>query len=47
LGPEQAGNAIEVLRAKLAPSERQAIVDLRRLLPTWMAQEVSKLATNA
>lgn len=47
MGPEQAGNAIEKLRVKLAPSERQAMVDLRRMLPTWMAQEVSKLAANA
>jgi len=47
MGPEHAGSAIEAIRSQLTDSERKAIVELRRLLPTWMAQQVSKLATNA
>jgi Family of unknown function (DUF6088) len=47
IGQEHAGNVIEALRNKLAPSERIALVDLRRMLPTWMAQQVSRLASNA
>ena len=46
IGPEHAGNVIEALRGKLAPSERIALVDLRRMLPTWMAQQVSRLASD-
>jgi len=44
LGPENAGTIIEAVRSQLTESERNAIVELRRLLPTWMAQQVSKLA---
>lgn len=47
MGPEHAGNVIEAIRSQLTESERNAIVELRRLLPTWMAQQVSKLASNA
>lgn len=47
MGPEHASNAIEALRSKLAPAERIALVELRRMLPTWMAQQVSRLASNA
>ena len=47
MGPEHAGSAIEAIRNQLTDSERNAIVELRRLLPTWMAQQVSKLASNA
>ncbi len=47
MGPEHAGNAIEAVRSQLTESELSAIVGLRRLLPTWMAQQVSKLASNA
>jgi Family of unknown function (DUF6088) len=47
LGPEHASNAIEAVRGKLSESERNAIVELRRMLPTWMAQQVSKLMSNA
>jgi len=47
MGPENASSAIEAVRSQLSESERNAIVELRRLLPTWMAQQVSKLASNA
>ena len=47
LGPEHAGSAIEAIRSLLSESERNAIVELRRLLPAWMGQQVSKLALNA
>ena len=46
MGPEHADDVIEALRDKLAPSERIALVDARRMLPTWMAQQVSRLASN-
>jgi hypothetical protein len=47
LGPEQASEAIEAVRGRLPESERKAVVDLRRMLPTWMAQQVSKLVIRA
>lgn len=47
MGPEQAGNAIETVRGKLTDSEREAALELRRMLPAWLAQQVSKLASNA
>ena len=47
MGPENASSAIEAVRSQLTELERNAIVELRRLLPTWMAQQVSKLASNA
>lgn len=47
LGPEQASQAIEAVRGKLPESERNAVIELRRMLPTWMAQQVSRLASHA
>jgi hypothetical protein len=47
LGPEQASYAVEAARGKLPESELNAVVELRRMLPTWMAQQVSKLAAHA
>jgi len=47
LGPQQASHAIEAVRGRLPESERNAIVELRRMLPTWMAQQVSRLASHA
>jgi len=47
LGPEHASHAIEAVRGKLPESERNAVVALRRMLPTWMAQQVSRLASRA
>lgn len=46
LGPGQAGQAIEAVRGRLPASERNAVVELRRMLPTWMAQQVSRLASH-
>jgi hypothetical protein len=46
-GPEQASRAIEAVRGRVPESERNAVVELRRLLPTWMAQQVSRLASHA
>ncbi len=46
MGPEHAGDMIEALRNKLAAAELIALVDVRRMLPTWMAQQVSRLASN-
>ena len=47
LGPEQANHAIEAMRGRLPESERNAILELRRMLPTWMAQQVSRLVSHA
>ena len=47
MGPEHAGSAIEVLRKKLPSSELQAVVDVRAVLPTWMAEQVSVWAGDA
>lgn len=47
MGPERADPVIEAVRGQLPESERTAIVALRRTLPTWMAQQVSKLAGHA
>ncbi|MBE0658048.1 MAG: type IV toxin-antitoxin system AbiEi family antitoxin domain-containing protein [Bryobacteraceae bacterium] len=47
IGPEHAAAAIDTLRPKLSPSERNALIGQRRLMPTWLAQQVSKLASNA
>ncbi len=47
LGPDQASHAVEAVRGRLPESELKAVVELRRILPTWMAQQVSKLAPRA
>jgi hypothetical protein len=47
MGPEHASDVIEAVRGKLADSERSAVVELRRMLPTWIAEQVSKLAPNS
>ena len=47
LGPEHASHAIEAVRGRLPESERNAVVEVRRMLPTWMAQQVSRLASHA
>jgi hypothetical protein len=47
MGPEHASDVIEAVRGKLADSERIAVVELRRRLPTWIAEQVSKLAPNS
>jgi hypothetical protein len=47
LGRERAGSAIEAVRGQLSASERNAVAGLRGMLPTWMAQQVSKLAPHA
>lgn len=47
LGPERASSAVEVVRSKLPEAELRAVVEMRRMLPTWLAMQVSKLATHA
>ncbi len=46
LGPKRTSEALQTLRRKLPPLELQAVVSARGGLPTWMAQEVSTLASN-
>ena len=43
LGPEKAGEALQMLRTKLSPPELEEVASARARLPTWMAQEVSAL----
>lgn len=47
IGPEHAGSAIQILRKKLSDLELQAVVAVRGMLPTWMAQQVSVLVGDA
>lgn len=47
LGPEQARHAIEAVRGGLPESERNAAVELRRMLPAWLAEQVSWLVNHA
>ena len=47
LGPEKAGQAIDTVGGRLSDREKAAVLELRRLLPTWMAQQVSRLAPRA
>lgn len=46
LGPKRANAALPILRQELSRSEVQALLGVRRQLPTWMAQEVSALANG-
>ena len=46
LGPENAGEAIRKLRAKLPPSEMEVVDSARARLPTWMARELSSLVPH-
>jgi hypothetical protein len=47
LGPERAGRAVRKLKLKLSPAELREIASARSRMPTWMAQEVSALVSNA
>lgn len=47
IGADHADRIIDTLKSKLAPSERTALLDLRSILPSWMAQLLSRLASNA
>lgn len=46
LGPGKAGEALQTLRAKLAPTEIKEVAAARARLPTWMAQEISSLVPH-
>ena len=46
LGPEEAGEAIPTLRAKLPLSELKELASARSRLPTWMAHEISALVAH-
>lgn len=46
LGPEKAREALQTLRARLAPTEIKEVAAARARLPTWMAQEVSALVPH-
>lgn len=46
LGPDKAGEAIPMLRAKLLPSELKEVISARSRLPTWMAKEISALVMH-
>lgn len=44
LGKPGAPSAVSMLQQKLAPTEIQELLGLRRQLPSWMAQEISRMA---
>jgi hypothetical protein len=44
LGKENAG---EVLRTHIAPAQREALLATRAQMPTWMAREISGIASHA
>jgi len=46
LGKEHTGEALQVLRRQLPASALKEIADARNRLPTWMAEQVSRLAAN-
>lgn len=46
LGPARASETIAALQGKLSQAERGAVAEVRRLLPTWMAAQVSKLVNH-
>lgn len=46
-GRGHVAEAIETLKANLAPAERAALLSARPALPAWMAQAVSALSTNS
>jgi hypothetical protein len=47
LGPEGAPNALSVLGSALPEGEREALSEARALVPSWMAENISKLVANA
>ena len=44
LGESGIGTAISVLKQKLAPAEIHELLAMRRVVPSWMAQEISRMA---
>ena len=44
VGKDRAHETINALRHRLKPAEQQSLLGLRGRLPTWLAQEVSRLA---
>ena len=46
LGPEQAAGALRTLNRTLPASELQAIAAARAMLPSWLAEHVSKVVVN-
>ena len=47
LGPEKAAEAVSVVRGRIPKKETEALMSVRNRMPTWMAQQVSALASNA
>jgi hypothetical protein len=43
LGQPRAQGAMLALKQQLAPSEVQELLNMRRVLPSWMAQEISRM----
>ena len=47
MGPGKTTEAIQKLKLSLPPIELAAIASIRARLPTWMAQEISRLVADA
>jgi len=47
LGRPNAKGAIATLKGKLGPAEVQELLGLRSQVPTWLASEISRMATSA
>lgn len=43
LGPEQSERALKTLRRRLPPSALEEVAAVRSRLPTWMAEQISRL----
>ncbi len=43
LGPEQSEQALKTLRRRLPPSALEEVAAVRSRLPTWMAEQISRL----
>jgi hypothetical protein len=47
LGPEKTVEALEEVRQRVPRNEREALLSVRHQMPTWLAEGISALATNA
>jgi len=47
LGPEKTIEAVGEVRQRVSRNEREALLSVRHQMPTWLAEGISALATNA
>ena len=46
LGPREVEEHIEMMRSKLSAEDRQELLTLRAVMPTWMAEPVSRMIAD-